>query len=78
MHMNHADAVASDCCNPKGGNPRGDCAQFMNCGSCVASTPIISPLPQLALVCLHTTTVDTGSGEILPSHSSPPYHPPTS
>jgi len=76
-HMDHGDGAGASCCDPEQSAAHGDCAGFMSCGSCAAGTSMISPLPQSALVCLQTTAVDSGSGEIAPSHSSPPYHPPT-
>ena len=77
-HMDHGDGASASCCDPQDTNSSGDCAGSMHCGACAAGTSMISPLPQLALVCLQTTALDSGSGEILPSHSSPPYHPPAS
>jgi len=75
--MDHPDGTGSDCCDPEDPASSGDCAGFEHCGSCTAGTSINSPLPQLAVICLQTTAVDSGSGEITPSHASPPYHPPT-
>jgi len=75
--MDHPDATGSNCCDPEDADSSGDCAGFEHCGSCTAGTSINSPLPQLAVICLQTSAVDSGSGEITPSHASPPYHPPT-
>jgi hypothetical protein len=75
--MDHPDGTGSNCCDPEDAASSGDCAGFEHCGSCTAGTSINSPLAQLAVICLQTTAVDSDSGEIAPSHSSPPYHPPT-
>jgi hypothetical protein len=78
MQMSHPDGADSDCCDPEGSDAADDCAGAMGCGSCFASTSMISNPPQTAPACLQTAAVDMGSGGIPPSHSSPPYHPPTS
>ena len=75
--MDHGSGSGTSCCDPEDAASSGDCAGFEHCGSCTAGTSINSPLPQLAVMCLHTNAVDNGSGEITPSHASPPYHPPT-
>jgi hypothetical protein len=83
MPMSHMDPTAqaggagANCCDPQAATASGDCASFMHCGSCVAATPLFSHLPQAALVSLHILAVTMASGEIAPSHASPPYHPPT-
>jgi hypothetical protein len=75
--MDHPDGTGSNCCDPETATSSGDCAALMHCGACTAGTSINFPLPQSALISLQTTPMDCGSGEIAPSHSSPPYHPPT-
>lgn len=75
--MDHGSGSADNCCDPEDTASSGDCAGFEHCGSCTAGTSINSPLPQLAMICLQTTVVDSTSGEITPSHARPPYHPPT-
>lgn len=76
-HMDHGDGAGSNCCDPQRAAAPGDCAWFMHCGSCVATTSLISPIPQAAFLNLPMLPVIIASGEIAPSHSSPPYHPPT-
>ena len=79
-HMNHADhpgGAGSNCCGPQHATAPGDCAWFMHCGSCVATTSLVSSTLQAAFANLPTIGVTIASGEIAPSHSSPPYHPPT-
>lgn len=75
--MGHADGSGANCCDPETSTSSGNCAGFMHCGTCTAGTSINIPLPQLALISLHTTPLDSDSGEIAPSHARLPYHPPT-
>jgi len=75
--MDDADGSGANCCDPETATSSGNCAAFMHCGTCTAGTSMNIPLPQLALISLQTTAVDSDSGEIAPSHASPPYHPPT-
>jgi len=76
-HMDHGDGAGASCCDPEQSAAHGDCAWFMHCGSCVATTSLISSVPQAAFLNLPMIAVIIASGEIAPSHSSPPYHPPT-
>ena len=76
-HMDHGDGAGSNCCDAQHATVPGGCAWFMHCGSCVATTSLISSVPQAAFLNLPMIAVIIASGEIAPSHSSPPYHPPT-
>jgi len=76
-HMDHGDGAGSNCCDPHHATAPGDCAWFMHCGSCVANASLVSPIPPAAFVNFPVIAVTVASGEITPSHSSPPYHPPT-
>jgi hypothetical protein len=74
--MDHPDGSGASCCDSENATSSGNCAGFMYCGACTAGTSINFPLPQSALISLQSTPVHNGSGEITPSHASPPYHPP--
>jgi hypothetical protein len=74
--MDHQGGTDSNCCDPETATSSGECAALMHCGACTAGTSINFPLPQSALISLQATPVENGSGEIAPSHASPPYHPP--
>jgi hypothetical protein len=64
-----ADAgTDADCCDPKNSNTRDECARTMDCGTCLASTSIVSPLTQAASVAMQATSLDFGSRKLLPSH----------
>ena len=76
-HMDHGDGAGSNCCDAQHAAVPGGCAWFMHCGSCVATASLISAIPQAAFLNLPMIDVIIDSGEIAPSHSSPPYHPPT-
>ncbi|MSQ99696.1 MAG: hypothetical protein EXR85_10455, partial [Xanthomonadales bacterium] len=38
--MDHGDGAGSNCCDPQHAAAPGDCAWFMHCGSCVATTTL--------------------------------------
>jgi len=78
MQMDHGADAGTDCCDPENSDTRDDCARMMGCGTCVAGNSIVSPLAQAALASAQVTIPDIGSGILLPSHASPPYHPPIS
>ena len=76
-HMDHtaqAGGTGANCCDPQATS--GDCASFMHCGTCVATSSLIPELPQAAFLNLPLAAASIATGEIAPSHSSPPYHPP--
>lgn len=77
QHGQGSDASGHDCCQPAdAANPDRGCSD-MPCGTCTAgvqavafAAPVAAHLPAFREVVL-------SDGQITPSHSSPPYRPPT-
>lgn len=78
MQMSQATGAHADCCGEAHSDARPDCVGFMACGFCVSSASMISGSLMTEPVWSHTPAAGGKPGVIQPSHSSPPYHPPTS
>ena len=78
MQHDGGDAAAGhDCCEPDGDGQASDCDNMVRCGSCVAGVAgIAMPQSQASSpVAIHLTPL--GDGSISPSHTAPPFRPPT-
>lgn len=78
--MHHGDgggAAGQDCCAPDDGNSHSDCDNMAQCGSCTAGLAMIVTTYGQPAAPLAMQPVLQSDGCIAPSHSAPPFRPPT-
>ena len=74
--MDHSDDHA--CCDPQDSDSDDACENGSHCGFCTAVTPLMPTVVRVAdlWTCAHGFASE--GGDLLPSHSSPPFRPPIS
>ena len=77
-HMEPSGLDGHDCCDPESTDSSEGCDGGMDCGFCFVSVSALSGPPRIAVFWSHHDMPETGSGVVLPSHSSPPFRPPIS
>jgi hypothetical protein len=75
-HMDMSGPNGHDCCDTEDTDSLDGCEAGMNCGMCFVSVSAISSIPRTVPVWSHLVYLESSSGVILPSHSSPPFRPP--
>jgi hypothetical protein len=78
-HSGQTEDSGHDCCetgDPE--SPQQDCDGNMHCGFCNANLPALQALLKVSSPWPHPQVQSLDSGEVLPSHSSPPFRPPIS
>ena len=83
--MHHADmhhkgdggTAGHDCCAPDDGDRNSNCDNMAQCGSCTAGLAMIATMHGQAAAPIAPQHVLLSDGCIAPSHSVPPFRPPT-
>lgn len=76
-HDSGGGASGHDCCEPGDGGQGSGCDNMVQCGSCTAGLAAIAMLESQAVAPLATHLKLLGDSCISPSHSAPPFRPPT-
>ena len=78
-HTEQAKDSGHDCCKTDDpDSPGQNCDGNMHCGFCNANLPALQPLLRVSSPWAQAHVRGLDSGELLPSHSSPPFRPPIS
>lgn len=77
QHDQEANASSHDCCQPADADDPGQGCSDMPCGTCTAGFQAVSFATTLAAWLPTARESILSDGQISPSHSSPPFRPPT-
>ena len=76
--MAHPGADDHACCDPEPVDEPQSCEGGMDCCPCYVSASVLPTLPRVAAGPPSSLVADRLTGDLLPSHGTPPYRPPIS
>lgn len=76
MDMDHSDDHG--CCDTQNSDSDESCENGSHCGFCTAAAPLIPSSVRIGAHWVYAYDFDAANGNLLPSHSSPPFRPPIS
>lgn len=77
QHETGHDGASHDCCAAASPESGPGCDTFDQCGSCMAGTAAVPTLNTPYAVPAFGSRALLATDQVLPSHASPPYRPPT-
>lgn len=77
QHGSGAQASGHDCCDAQGSRPDQDCDGFSHCATCIAGLAALPVQDGPAAALHYAYRLPLTEGQVPPSHTSPPYRPPT-
>lgn len=76
QQVEHPGSNKHDCCDTEEADSQGNCEAGMHCGMCFVSVSALPVIPRVVSFWSHPVYSVSSTGDILPSHSSPPFRPP--